>query len=536
MTTTLAFQDGPDALAAEPEAGTQAAAAGRRWRSIWRLHFYAAIFVAPMLVMMALTGLVIMYTQPINEWADGSMTRVADTGATVSLQQQKDAAEKAFPYLSVTAVNMARDGGVATTFVMGNDDKSATREVFVNPHTGEITGSKLQGNDLVGLANRLHGTFNNDSRTQLMPSVKGIFFGGDEKFVDVPVGDMLLEVLACWGIALAATGLYLWWPRQRQAGKSLLIPRRGKTGRARWRDLHAASGIVLSVILLFFLVTGLPWSAFWGENWRAVASKATPNAEGEATGPESTLARPGDIDRLGQRVPWVAAGTNIPVSTGGDAHHDEGGGTAAAAAGDAQPAMVSLDVVAKAADEHGMHAGYLIAMPANEKGDDGTLTYGSFMLTNYWPSRVNEEQTVYLDQFTGKDIQTLPADHYGALPWATSAGIQTHMGTQFGLANRIVMTTACLLLLFSVFSGAVMWWKRRPTGTAGFPRRPVKSHLERNVAIIAVVLALLYPLWGLSVLLILAIDHLVVRRLSPLRQLFGMRDRPSPPAPAAPAS
>jgi hypothetical protein len=29
--------------------------------------------------------------------------------------------------------------------------------------------------------------------------------------------------------------------------------------------------------------------------------------------------------------------------------------------------MVSFDVVARAADEHGMHAGYLIAMPANEK-------------------------------------------------------------------------------------------------------------------------------------------------------------------------
>jgi uncharacterized iron-regulated membrane protein len=48
------------------------------------------------------------------------------------------------------------------------------------------------------------------------------------------------------------------------------------------------------------------------------------------------------------------------------------------------------------------------------------------------------------------------------------------------------------------------------------------------MVIIAIILAIIYPLWGLSVLVILALDHFVIRRVTPLRRLFGMRDRPTP--------
>jgi uncharacterized iron-regulated membrane protein len=533
--TTHAFQGGPDALPVAFEAGSKADRASRFWRSVWRLHFYAAIFVAPMLVMLAITGLIIMYTQPINEWLDGGMTRVVDTPAHVGLEQQKQAAAARFPFLSVQGVNTGRDGGVATTFVMGGDDKSATREVYVNPHTGEVTGSKLQGNDLVGLANKLHGTFNNEERTLKMPSLKGFFLGGDEKFVEVPLGDMLIEIMACWGLALAASGLYLWWPRKRQVGKALFVPRLGKRGRARWRDLHAIPGLVLSVMLIFFITTGLPWSAFWGENFRDAAFKVTPNTEGpdraNPATPKSTLAKVGDVDRAGNRIAWAVVGSAIPLSSeSSDAHHDEGGGTTSVVSAEPLPAMVSLDVVERAAQEQGMHPGYTIAFPSNEKAKDGSTEYGAFSLANYWPSRVQEEQTVYLDQFSGKTLEVLPATHYGALPWAVSFGIQTHMGTEFGLVNRILMTTACLLVLWSVFTAFVMWWKRRPTGSAGFPRRPYDSKMQRNLAIIALVLALIYPLWGLSVLFVLAVDHFVIRNVGPLRRLFGMRRVQAPPS------
>lgn len=44
---------------------TERTAPGKFLRTVWRTHFYAAIIAAPILALMAITGLVIMYTEPI---------------------------------------------------------------------------------------------------------------------------------------------------------------------------------------------------------------------------------------------------------------------------------------------------------------------------------------------------------------------------------------------------------------------------------------------------------------------------------------
>ena len=39
----------------------------------------------------------------------------------------------------------------------------------------------------------------------------------------------------------------------------------------------------------------------------------------------------------------------------------------------------------------------------------------------------------------------------------------------------------------------------------------------------AVVLAIVYPLWGASLLVVALLDRFVIRRVPPLRSAFGMR-------------
>ena len=80
-------------------------------------------------------------------------------------------------------------------------------------------------------------------------------------------------------------------------------------------------------------------------------------------------------------------------------------------------------------------------------------------------------------------------------------------------------------MLWASFSALVMWWKRRRTGL-GFPRRPFDSKLQRVMLVTAVLLAIIYPVWGVSVLLVLFLDKFVVRKVPPLRRAFGMPDRP----------
>jgi uncharacterized iron-regulated membrane protein len=527
-----------DTVPVQPGPAPSDAHSSRFWRSVWRTHFYAGIFAMPILVLLAVTGLVILYTDPINDLQFGELQRVEVGDERVSLDDQRAEVEDAYADWSIESVTPPKDAATPTVFAVVDESGEVYRNVSVDPYTGEVLGDLAADAGLVGLSNRLHGFLNNDTLTVPMPTLPGLF-GDDPAFTAMPVGDIALEVFACWGLVLAISGVYLWWPRKKGTGRALFVPRLGKKGRARWRDLHAIPGIVLSVMLVFFVATGLPWSAFWGTSWAWVATEVTPNQENfyELDAPASDVPEVGDLDRVGNRIPWATRGEDIPTSSGGsasmpgmdmgdDTEGMEGGG-GADSVGD-QPAPASLDLVAAAATEEGMLDGASITLPFNDDTDPAAPVYGSYVVTNPWPSDISNQGALFIDQFSGATLGASTAAKWGALPWMTELGVQTHMGTQFGLASRIVMTVSCLLLLWSVFSGLVMFWKRRRTGT-GFPRRPVDAKLQRGMIIIAVVLTVLYPLWGVSVLAVLVLDKFVVRKIPPLRRAFGMRDAPPEP-------
>jgi uncharacterized iron-regulated membrane protein len=498
---------GPRVAAAAAEAAA-ADRASRRWRTIWRTHFYAGLFAAPVLVMLAVTGLVILYTQPIQDLTQRDLRVVSATGSAKSLDAQEAAVAEAYPNAAVTSVVVPRNATTATEF--GLDDG---RSVFVNPYTSAVLGRADPGGGIVGLANRLHGTFNNETVTVKLPAVAGLLGSGPimQEFV---VGDMLLEVFAGWAILLVASGLYLWWPRRSRAragraGKALLVPRLGKRGRARWRDLHAIPGMALAAATLFVLVTGLFWSSYWGTNFTAAANKITPNHSIDP--PSSSIAKLGDLDRLRNKINWNTADTPIPNST------TEGLDPASL------PAPVSLDVVVAAARDEGMKPGYSISYPENGTDDAGNPTFGSFTLANSWPRKTSEAKTVYLDQFTGRTISTMDVYGNGGVSVVSDTLVSTHMGTQFGVVNRAVLTLVCLAVIWSVVSAVVMYVKRRRTGSLGLPRRPADVRLGPGLLAIVVVFALVYPLWGITALIVLAIDALVVRRTPRLRATFGQR-------------
>ena len=510
---------------------------GRLWRSTWRVHFYAGIFALPVLVLFAVTGLGILYTDVINDLQYGDLQEVTVGSEVVPLDDQRDAVEESYPDWTVESVTTPKDEASPTVFAVVDDSGETYRNVFVDPYTGEVSGDQDPGAGIVGLSNRLHGFLNNESVTVPMPTLAAVF-GDEPVFTDMPVGDLALEVFACWGLVLALTGLYLWWPRKKGTGRALFVPRLRKKGRARWRDLHAVPGVVLSVMLVFFVVTGQPWSAFWGANWAALASEVTPNQESfyELEAPGSDVPEVGSLDRVGNRIPWATREDDIPTSGGGagsmpgmdmGGEADEGApdGTSAgsvAPAGDV-PAPASLDVVAAAATDEGMLAGSTITLPFDDLENPEGAVYGSYVVTNPWPSDMANQGAIYLDQFSAETIGRSFADQWGAIQWTTELGVQTHMGTQFGLASRIVMTLGCLLVLWAAFSGLVMFWKRRRSGT-GFPRRPFDAGLQRAMVVIAVVLAVVYPLWGLSVLAVVLLDTFVIRKVPPLRRAFGMKD------------
>lgn len=476
-------------------------------RRIWRLHLWIGLFTAPALILLACTGLIILYTQPLDLWLHRDLQVVNPTTTTASLDAQiATAREHAGPAMVLDAVTppQAADRSTQVDFLPAEDSEVGERnvtQVFIDPYTGNFLGQRHELDGLVGWANQLHRVFGNDGPTLSLPSLGHLIAPSNypEASIKVGIGNLIIEMTAVWVLVLAASGIYLWWPRAIERGKPRLALRWNKGGRIRWRDLHAATGILLSAVLICYIVSGLTWSRYWGENWRAVASTATPATEIDAP---STPAKLGDFDRLGRRIAWADKEDPVYSSSGTTAISDPLG-------------FNDIDRIAKSEK---MIPGYSIVPPSDTVAD-GQTTYGSYTVINHWPQKLSEQRTLYLDQFTGRTITTATADQDGALSRITGWGVDMHMGTQYGVFTRILATAACLGLLTSILTASIMWWKRRPTGTAGLPGRSsdaIRSNTPRGavavIGVIATALAVLYPSFGLTLLLVLIAETIVESR------------------------
>lgn len=499
-----------DATTSDTAAATATGGSGsRRWRSVWRIHFYAGMFAIPFLLLMAATGLVILYTTPIQNATEGHVRVVKDVGDWVSFDQQEQAVEAAYPDRSVTYLVVPKDRETSTAFGLDND-----HEAFVDPYTGEVLGEKNPDRGIVGLANRLHATLNNDERMVSLPTVSALWDGGPV-MRDYVIGDLILETLGVWTMVLAVTGLYIWWPRKsrnggdRKNGRGWFSIRLGKKGRAKWRDLHAVPGVALAGILLVTLVSGMGWSTYWGPNFTALANEISPNVWIDA--PASGQATRADLDVLGNHITWNTGATPIPTSY------------APATVDGTEAVPMSLDSIVELGRRHGMKPGFSVFFPANDVDDAGNPLYGSFDLSNSWPRKTGEARNLALDQFTGATLRDLNAYGLGKVSYAMDTTVSWHMGTQWGIVTRILMTLLCVLTIWSIISALVMYWKRRRAGTLGLPRRPIDVRLSKQLTAVAVVMAIAFPQWGVTALMILAIDKFVIRKVPRLRVAFGQR-------------
>lgn len=458
-------------------------------RRIWRTHFYAAVIAAPVLAMFAITGLGILYTQPIQQRTLADLLTVTVGEKQVSYLDQLATAQAVHPELELTQIVPPSAADRATLFEF-TDGAADFQQVFVDPYTGETTGTMATGDDIIGLANRLHGNLNTESVTVTLPNMAWVFDRELPTTVAVPISDVVLEIATVWALVLALTGLYLWWPRTSQR-KPLLRVRWSKGGRLRWKDVHSTSGVLVSGFLLLFIVSGLSWSNYWGDAFSTAAAKATPNAE--FLTPVSTPVEKGALNRVGSRVTWAEQGDLIPGS--------------AVPADGSTSAPIDLETVVQIGNEEGMLPGFSIVPPLDDISDDGT-TYGTYVLTNPWPSKQAQSRTLYLDQFTGRTLAESTAADWGAIQRVTDYSVALHMGTQFGVVTRTLVTLGCLAIIVSLISSILMWWKRRPRGRTGLPaRQQHRTNRSRaGLGIIALVIALIYPLWGVSLITVIAID------------------------------
>lgn len=261
-----------DVRLVRPDRPAPAGATASLHRIVWRWHFYAGVLVAPVLVVVAVTGGLYVFKAELERLLYPSVLTVPPGPVRVPLEAQVAAAKASVPDgYRAGSVGVWPDPTMPTEVFFQAKDRPF-KLVYVDPYTGAVTG-ELAGDGLFRTVLKLHRT---------------LFLG--------PAGRVVVELTTGWTVVLLVTGLYLWWPRKRTAA-GLLYPRLRAKPYAVLRDLHAVAGFYLLPVSATAALTGLLYTQVWGGGYFLAAERT--GASAGRTPPKSVSppeARPLPLD------------------------------------------------------------------------------------------------------------------------------------------------------------------------------------------------------------------------------------------------
>lgn len=435
-------------------------------RTVWRWHFYAGLFCIPFVLLLSVTGSIYLFKPQIDALIDRPYDHLAPAGPRADPATIVAAALAAEPGSRLAGYELPRSEREAVRVIV--DRHGTALRLYVDPWRLHVLKRVAEADRFERIIFRLHGE---------------LLIG--------PIGSMVVELAASWAIVMILTGLVLWWPRG-PSSRLMVFPSFRVSGRAFWRELHAAAGLWVSATALFLLVSGMPWSFVWG------------NALAELRAVTAAHAPPPD---------WPIPGARMAGMAGMD--H---GGNALAAPPDhhgVTPAQFdprTLDrLVARAAT-------LSLAYPATVIPPARAL--------QPWTARSDaqdrpERVTVTLSP-SGQVLKRVAFADRPLIDRIVAVGVAAHEGQLFGLLNQLLgLSTAIGLFTLSI-SAVVLWWHRKPLGRLGAPDAAADTRFGAAVLGAATLLGVALPMLGLSMVVVAVIERLVLRRLSPVARWLGL--------------
>jgi len=446
---------------------------------VWRWHFYAGLFCIPFVVVLAISGAIYLFKAELEGWSERAYDRLEQGTDAALPSAQISAALAAFPGSTFESYELPAAPEAAARVLLRSE--AGSRRVYVDPTSLAILGSVSERDRFMKQIFRLHGELLMGNR-----------------------GSNLVELAASWTIVMVLAGLVLWWPRQRRGLAGVVWPRLHGGRRLFWRDMHAVTGVWISLVTLALLFSGLPWAKFWGDSFKA-ARRVT-----------GTAAARQEWSNDGGRS--EAAGA-APAPGGGEhaghaGHAGHGGGGKRSAPVELSAAdLAAIDVVAATVSPLGLEAPVVLA-PA--PGGKGRWTAKS--TTANRPRRVD----LVVDGTSGEIVRREDFATKHPIDKLVAVGIAFHEGRLFGWPNQLLLLVTAAGLVLVCISAVWLWLRRRDPGRLGAP--PPGISPRRSVPLVAAVVGLgvLLPLFGLSLVAVLLLERFVLRRVTPVKTWLGL--------------
>jgi uncharacterized iron-regulated membrane protein len=246
---------------------------------------------------------------------------------------------------------------------------------------------------------------------------------------------------------------------------------------------------------LFLLLSGLPWAKNWGGMLKSVRQAYA----------QSQVAQDWSTGSAAQREAILAASR---AAAGHDGH-----GAAPSRGQAATVDLSELDRVAALAASAGLAAPVIIVPPSQNPAQ---WTVKSDAANR--PLRAE----IVVDGRSGAVLQRSAFADRPLLDRLIGYGIAIHEGQLFPPLNQVFGVFTALGLITLSLSATVLWWRRRPPGTLGAPPRIGGMRYPAAGIGALVVLGIVLPLLGISMLLVLLLERLALRRWPRASHLLGL--------------
>jgi uncharacterized iron-regulated membrane protein len=201
-----------------------------RIRQILRkLHLVLGLTVGLWVAMTALTGSVLVFGDGIDSALNRQLLSVEARARPTAVDTAVGSVRGAFAHRPLRGVQLPQAPHEPLVFRLGG---AQATDVYVNPYTGKILGSRAQYGGVIGFLWDLH--------VHLLTG---------------EAGETVAGLLALAFLVMLVTGIVLWWPGRARLKEAFAIRWRRGSPR-RMFDLHRVAGAVAAPWLLIAALTG----------------------------------------------------------------------------------------------------------------------------------------------------------------------------------------------------------------------------------------------------------------------------------------
>jgi len=377
---------------------------------LW-LHTWVGLTFGFALLFLALTGGVLVMRPHFEDLLNRRLVSAPACATPLALDDLASRARAVHPASKLGSVEIDTAAGSSIAVKFADKDY-----VYLDPCSGKVLGQQNQYGGFFGTIDWLH-------RFRFVENGR-------------PIAGVLSAVTLLF---LMAGGLYLWWPRSRQAVKGALTFNARRPGIGRTLSLHKVVGVYASALLLAMAITALPLSFEWAKHLIVVATGTPADSPPPPAAPRHVARMPGatamgaKVKRLKMQDLWARAQADVPTMQWAAIKYPKKDG------------VVEVEIL-----ERGMpHA--------------------------------NAKSYLYLDAATG---QTLRLSHYRT---DTTLGRKTylyilalHSGLIGGLPYQLALMLVCFSVPVQAYSGFSPYLRKqfRKTAPAGLSLKIVAKTVE----------------------------------------------------------